>query len=304
MIACMSHGAFEVTDLEGSVSHATEVLGMRELAREGGTVFLTHGPPSPSLELRAGPVTTLDHFALLTRGEEAMEQLIARLDAAGVAYDGAPTDPGIEAGVRVTTPAGHLVDICLPAIADAPPWALQGQPPYIPSGVRPRRVGHINLSAEDLEGTADFFVEVLGFRTSDLVIGTDGELRMVFLRCDSLHHDVGISRGPDGMAHYAFEVDTAQDLVRLGDLLDLVGRRFRSGPGRHSAGDNIATYHQEPSQLLIEVYAEMQRIDDDRWEARRWPITDPRLGSIWGALPELSPLPPTPLAVAGGVAHA
>lgn len=63
MIAAVGHVAFQVTDVEASVSHATQVLGMREIGRREGTVFLSHGPCQHSLEYKEGRETALDHGA-------------------------------------------------------------------------------------------------------------------------------------------------------------------------------------------------------------------------------------------------
>jgi hypothetical protein len=92
------------------------------------------------------------------------------------------------------------------------------------------------------------------------------------------------------MLHVAFEVDSVLDLVRLGDLLDTVGRSFLWGPGRHAAGDNIATYFQEPSLVPIEFFAEMERIHDDRRPVRQFRMNDPRVASIWGPTGDLAAL--------------
>jgi catechol 2,3-dioxygenase-like lactoylglutathione lyase family enzyme len=290
MIACLSHAAFRVIDLDASVDHAIRVLGLRELDRAGDAVFLTHGPPQASLELRAGLVTALDHFALQARSDVALSQLSERLDTVGTAWAEGPRDPGVERTIRFQIPTGHTVDVVLHASDSRVPYGVQGQPGYVPSGVRPRRVGHINLSAADVAGAAEFFTAVLGFRTSDLIFGEEDRLEAAFLRCSSLHHTVAISAGQDGCFHYAYEVDTTQDLVRLGDLLDVVGYRFLWGPGRHGAGDNVAAYHPDPSGLLVETYAEMQMIDDDRWHPRRWSMSDPRVGNIWGAAADPAPV--------------
>ena len=49
MIWGLGHGAFTVTDLEGSVEFATRMLGLREIERRNGTVFLTEGKADAAL---------------------------------------------------------------------------------------------------------------------------------------------------------------------------------------------------------------------------------------------------------------
>jgi hypothetical protein len=82
----------------------------------------------------------------------------------------------------------------------------------------------------------------------------------------------------------AFEVDSMSELARLGDALDREGRRFVWEPGRHSAGDNVVTYHTDPSGVPIEVFWDMQRIDDEARRPRIWSFEDHRLINQWGPI--------------------
>jgi hypothetical protein len=49
------------------------------------------------------------------------------------------------------------------------------------------------------------------------------------------------------------------------------------GLGRHGAGDNVATYHADPSGVPIEVFWDMQHIEDEAWQPRTWSFEDYRL---------------------------
>lgn len=106
------------------------------------------------------------------------------------------------------------------AVEGLAPYHWLGQPPHLASGVRPRRAQHINVNGPDVPATTDFFVEVLGFRLSDQIVGPDGAPLMNFLRCNADHHTLAVGLGAPGILHVAFEVDSVLDLVRLGDLLD------------------------------------------------------------------------------------
>jgi catechol 2,3-dioxygenase-like lactoylglutathione lyase family enzyme len=283
MIRCFGHVALTVTDLQASVAFATGVLGLREMERRDGTVYLTANGAHHAIEYRQGPATRMDHFALHVDGGPALDELRAGLERAGIALvPDLPAEPNVEAAVRFRTPAGHLVEACVPAVQGLPPYHWLGQPPHVPSGVRPRRAQHINVNGPDQETEIAFFVDVLGFRVSDQLVDPEGRALMTFLHGSQDHHDVAIGEGPPSMLHVAFEVDSALDLIRLGDLLDSIGRHFLWGPGRHAAGDNIATYFLEPSGVPIEFYSDMERIDDSRRPVRRYAITDPRVASIWG----------------------
>lgn len=290
MIATLGHVAFHVSDLDRSVSYAIQVLGMREVERRDGTVFLSHGPYQHALEYRDGPTTALDHVALQAVSGEALDTLVQRLESAGFATSAGPAEPHVERSVRFQMESSHTFDLFVPTADALSDYNVQGQPPYVPTGVSPRQVGHVNLNFNDLPAARSLFLDVLGFRESDVIVDPAGHNLVHFLRCGTPHHTVGVANGPDGHFHYAFQVDSVQDIVRLGDALSAVGNRLLWGPGRHGPGDNIATYHAEPSGVLIEYFAEMQLIYDDRWQARTWSIADERTNNIWGPSVDVSAL--------------
>jgi len=287
MIKCFGHAAVTVADLEASVAFATGLLGLREMERRDGAVYLTAGGAQHALEYRAGPSTALDHLALLVDGAPALERVRAAVEGAGAALT---MDVPAQPAIRFEAPSGHVVEVCVPARDGLAPYHWLGQPAHVASGVRPHRAQHVNVLGPDVPAATDFFADVLGFRLSDRIVGPDGTVAINFLRCSADHHTVAVGQGQAGMLHVAFEVDSVVDLVRLGDLLDSVGRKLLWGPGRHAAGDNIAVYFQDPSGVPIEYFAEMERIYDDRRPVRPFAITDPRVPSIWGPSGDLTAL--------------
>ena len=60
--------------------------------------------------------------------------------------------------------------------------------------------------------------------------------------------------------------------------------RHSWGLGRHFAGSNFYWYLRDPAGSFIEMYADMDRIDDDEaWEARgRTPFDFERIANSWG----------------------
>jgi catechol 2,3-dioxygenase-like lactoylglutathione lyase family enzyme len=150
MIGSFGHAAFTVTDLDASVAFATGLLGMREMERRDGVVYLTAGGAQHALEYRQGPATAFDHFALQADGLPGLERVRAAVERAGVAVDAdVPPDPNVEASIRFRAPSGHLVEVCSPAIDGLAPYHWLGQPPHLASGVRPRRAQHININGPD-----------------------------------------------------------------------------------------------------------------------------------------------------------
>jgi catechol 2,3-dioxygenase-like lactoylglutathione lyase family enzyme len=222
-----------------------------------------------------GPVTALEHIAFRADSAEALEQLRHRLHKAGVAVRAGEPEPGLMGAIRFDSPCGHEFEVFS--------GFDYSQKAYTGTGVRLRRIQHINLNASDLDSMFEFMTAGLGFLVSDYAY-VGGERALVFLRCDADHHAAGIGRGTDGLFHVAFEVDSMVELARLADALGRDGRCLAWGPGRHGAGDNVATYHTDPSGVPIEVFWDMHRIEDEAWQPRKWSFEDYHFINQWGPM--------------------
>ena len=237
MIRSLAHVALQVTDLEGSLRHASDILGMRVVERVDGRAYLTlgsqhntYGGAHHVIEYFEGPVTALEHVAFRAASAEALEDLRHRLQKAGVAVRAGEPEPGLSGAIRFKSPCGHEFEVFS--------GSDHSQKAYTGTGVRLRRIQHINLNASELDSMSKFMTAVLGFLVSDYAY-VGGEQALVFLRCDADHHAAGIGRGTDGLFHVAFEVDSMVELARLADALGRDGRCLAWGPGRHGAGDNV-----------------------------------------------------------------
>src|SRR5712675_106363 len=98
-----------------------------------------------------------------------------------------------------------------------------GRPHGLP--FRIGKLGHIVLNVRDVERSARFYTEMLGFQISDVYPEEMVPGGMVFLRCNPDHHGialVGSLKEPAGNAdlnHIAFEVATLDEVVRAHDHL-------------------------------------------------------------------------------------
>jgi catechol 2,3-dioxygenase-like lactoylglutathione lyase family enzyme len=272
MIKAIGHVGLRVPDLDASVAWATTVMGLREVAREDGTAWLTHGGVHHSLLYRQAGEAALDHVALEARDERALHELREVLARHGVpVVSERPEEPGIEHAIRFLGPDGHLFEVFWGMAAD--------QPRHTGRGVQPRRFGHPMLKCEDTRPTREFLERVLGFRLSDDV----GEGTLVFLRCNADHHGIGLTKGGDGLHHYAWEVESLAMLGQLGDVLERNGGRFLWGPGRHGAGGNLFTYHLDPAGCVVEFYADLIKVYDEAgYRPGRWALSDYRFANLWG----------------------
>jgi catechol 2,3-dioxygenase-like lactoylglutathione lyase family enzyme len=292
VILDISHIALQVPDLEASVDFAVRTLGMLEVERIGERAYLTHASPYASLgrvcdhhvvEYVAGAVAAFDHVGFVVAGGEELEQVGIRAEAAGgriISRD--PQEPALGAATRLMAPSGHIFEI------HSKMETVNRE--YVPRGLLPRRLGHVNFLTRDVPTFMRFLVDALGFQISDWVSDADGPMAG-FARCHFDHHTLAATSSPiDGLHHAAFETVSPVEIGLLGDHLARAGRQYLWGPGRHGAGDNIAAYFSGVDDIVIEIYADMQRIVGDSWQPRSWSLDDPRLVNMWTTPTGLEPL--------------
>ena len=82
------------------------------------------------------------------------------------------------------------------------------------------KIGHVALFVTDLERSARFYVEVLGFRVTDVYGDDMMPGGAVFLRCNTDHHGIALFPATQdklagaGLHHMAFEVGSLDQVVR------------------------------------------------------------------------------------------
>ncbi len=134
------------------------------------------------------------------------------------------------------------------------------------SPIRVRKLGHLVYEVSDIERSVRFWTEVLGFTESDR-----NARGMVFLRCNSDHHGIGLKPSSKkhradaaaGMRveHLALEVADTDVLLKARDYL-----RANDIPivfeGRKGAGCNIALNFLDPDGYEFELYCSMDQVDE------------------------------------------
>lgn len=223
-------------------------------------------PPSALLTLVPGSSLSVREVTLQAATAEALTELAQR--AGATADDGAVTlhDPdGIPVVARLD--------------ADELPEPLPASP------IRPRRLGHVNLTVTHAPAAARFWLDTVGLALSEQV----GEL-LYFFRAGTLHHNLGIRGGArqPGVHHIALEVDGWPSYRDICDRLAGLGYTVEYGPGRHSPGNNLFVYLRDPhSGLRLELFCEMTHItDEDAFQPPVWDAADrPRTVNRWGPAP-------------------
>jgi catechol 2,3-dioxygenase len=271
----IGHVALRVTDLERSVEHVESVLGLRVRMRSDGEALLTSNEKHHELQLIAAESAGFDHVGLEVESAADLDEVRARALAAGAQLLEVPADEvGLGAGARFSGPAGIVYEVY---------DGMERDPLSIHTYLRPgiRKFGHLTFLCEQPEQVVTFWKNGLGFRVSDEAGG------ITWMRCDSDHHGLSVGPRPAGnvLHHYAWQV---QDLASLGQYCDDIARLGLTldwGPVRHGPGFNLAAYLRDPDDAIIEVYADLLQIHDERaYERIDW-SNEPRALNLWGPLP-------------------
>jgi len=264
-----------VADLEPATQAAEVVLGLHRVHSETGRRYFSSNDRQVELVLSAGSKPALLAVGLEATNEDSFGLLKTRLSKANIKFfEEHNVYPGVAKLIRFFLPSGHPIELHSSA-------GQTNQSFYPTSGVRPRRLGHALLKVDDLPKVEAFLTDVLSFRVSDRGIG--GEI--VWLRCSEIHHSVNLMHGSPGLHHYAWEVDEWSVFKQLGDVLRGHRTPIVWGPGRHGPGNNLFTYHADPTGALVEYFADILRIENEEtYQWRDWSDV-PEWNNIWGPLP-------------------
>jgi catechol 2,3-dioxygenase-like lactoylglutathione lyase family enzyme len=80
--------------------------------------------------------------------------------------------------------------------------------------------------------------------------------------------------------HFAFEVNSWNDIRDWADHMAARGVKLWWGPGRHGPGNNLFFMIKDPQGYLVEISAELE-IVPDTVEKRSWPHEERTL-NLWG----------------------
>jgi catechol 2,3-dioxygenase-like lactoylglutathione lyase family enzyme len=125
----------------------------------------------------------------------------------------------------------------------------------------PVKISHVVLHSPNPAAAVKFYTEILGFRISDWL----GDF-MTFLRCNKMHHRLGILPGPACLNHVAYDMLTLDDMMKGVTRLRRLESPIKWGPGRHTAGNNTFSYFTTPADFAVEYTSELETIDEATWQ--------------------------------------
>lgn len=279
------HATLYVTDIDEAIALYRDTLGLAEIDRSDGVVYLGCGfDENYDIGLIEGG-TGVEHFAIRMANPEELAHYASRLRDEGI--DLTRTDraePNQVEGVRFTLPSG--IDMELVTVADTT-YHHPARPKLDRPGFTPRDVDHIHLMSYDVDADLDLLLNVLDFSISDKILSDAGFITQVWTRFGAFHHDVSISFINDiktTLHHLGFEVLSMDHMKRVCDHLADTGYELEMGPNRHNAGACTFAYVWSPGGNRIELTGEMATLDEAAPPGVRELMRESNTVSSWGGV--------------------
>jgi 2,3-dihydroxybiphenyl 1,2-dioxygenase len=203
---------------------------------------------------------------------EGLAAVAARLEQGGVAIErGTATliaDREVTDMLVCHDPEGLRVEIYYG------PLQVPNAPFVSPAGVSgfvtgKQGLGHIVLSAPALAATRHFYSGLLGFRLSDHVrvsLGNMGSLDLEFYHCNPRHHTLALVPAPTPKRLHHFMLQTlSMDDVGLALDRAFAGAEVVQSIGRHTNDHMISFYVRTPSGFDVEFGHGARVVDEANW---------------------------------------
>ena len=204
-----------------------------------------------------------DHAALV-RVKEAVER-------AGIAVKPLSLEEAdarrVEEVITFQDPAGTTLEVFHGAVLDHSPVVTPFGAKFVTGA---QGLGHVVLPVTDLQGTFDFYTEVLGFLPRGAfrlpAPPEYGPIRVRFLGVNQRHHSLALIPAPrggaPGLIHVMVEVDS---LDAVGQALDRVmkgGFPVSSTLGRHTNDKMVSFYVRAPGGWDVEFGTDGHLVDE------------------------------------------
>lgn len=297
-IAKLGHIALVTPNLEKSLWFYRDVIGLEVTEEKDGIIYMRAWGDFEhhTLSLRAGDRAFVDHIAWKTKKPEDVEGFANLLQKAGtdVGWIEAGEEAGQGRAIRFKLPSQHTFEIYFdmdktPA-EEIKKSVLKNQTyKSWERGVSPRRIDHVNItSSMDVGNIHTWLSEQMGFKMREYIKFQGGPVMAGWMSVTPLVHDIAVMSEPaapttNRLHHFAYWLDSGQDLIRAADILSEHGINFR-GPGKHGISQAMYIYAEDPgSGHRIELFTGSYLIFEPDWQPIEWNEEDFLVGlRYWG----------------------
>lgn len=268
-------------DLARSAAFYRDLVGMMEARRDPDEVWLRCSDKPYDLILEAGPQAGLAGIGFELESEDEVGKAAARLAELEVAVERSDrsrcermqvgsslrfADP--VTGVEIEFYAGQRA-------ADAP---------FLATKAKIAQLGHVVLNVTDLVAAHRFWVDGLGFASSDQVEGVAEWLRAW---PNPLHHSLALLQGEENTLHHInYMVTDVDDVGTAMNRMKQAEVPIVFGPGRHLPSTSIFLYFLDPDGNSTEYSFGMELFEETGARGPRELEHKAEVMDIWGSRPD------------------
>ena len=294
-LAHLAHIELLTPKPEESLRFFTDIMGMTASGQEGNSVYLRGWDDYEfhTLKLTASNAAGMGHMAFRATSPEALQHRVAVIEESGLGRGWVDGDLGHGSAYAFTTPDGHNLEIYYETQWYAPPPglkpALKNQAQRFPArGANVRRLDHMNLLTADVSILRRFMEDVLGLRTTEMILLDNGREAGAWVTTTNKTYDVAFTEDHYRVArgrfhHVTYAVDSREDVLRAADIFLEHGVYIETGPHKHAVQQTFFLYVYEPGGNRVEVASPGARLMlAPDWQPIVWTEAERKLGQAWG----------------------
>ena len=249
---------------EESLRFFVDVMGMEVEAEEGNSSYLRGWGDYQrwSLKLTEADTSGLGYLGFRAWSPEALERLVAKVEASGLGEGWTDGDIGRGPSYRFTDPDGHRFELYYEVERYDPPEHLRPSLKNVPQkytgrGCAIKRLDHVNVLAADVRANREFCVDTLGYRLYERIELDNGTETGAWMSASIAAHELiytADAYGASGRLHHlAFWVDTREECLRAADIWLDNDVYIEAAPSKHAIAQGFFLYGYEPGGNRVEV---------------------------------------------------
>lgn len=272
----------DARELRGFAEYATGILGLQPVKGADGTTQFRMDDRYQRITVEQADRDGGSYYGWQLADGAALDAAAGELSNAGIDVGHATARDldvrRVEAMVHFRDPAGNRVELFHhPHNGDGAFTSPRDISSFVTGDIG---LGHVVLATPDVAAMEKFYMEVLGFRLSDVM---RKPFDASFLHTNPRHHSVAFIDGPffgvhqPFLHHFMLEVTDMDDVGRTFDLVLDHDVPVTMGLGRHSNDKVFSFYAQSPLGVHTEFGHGGVLIDDRTWQVTEIPGPD-----LWG----------------------
>ena len=293
-LAHLGHVELLTPKPDESLRFFADVFGMTQTGTQGESVYLRGWDDYEhhTLKLTASKVAGMRHFAYRASSAEALQRRVRIIDASGFGTGWTDGDLGHGPAYAFTTPDGHNMEIYYETEWYKPPPelkpSLKNQAQRFPArGANVRRLDHMNLLTSDVAELRRFVEDVVGLRTTEMIVLDTGVEAGGWVTCNNKSYDLAYTLdhyGAKGRFHHVtYACDSREDILRAADIFLEHGVHIETGPHKHAIQQTFFLYVYEPGGNRVEVAnAGARLLLAPDWQPIVWTEAERKKGQAWG----------------------